>query len=298
MAFSFGNLNTYVDEQSFSLISKAVLNTDLMGKISVRAGLSAGTVAVNLMDGDFNVTARECSTFTPSGNINFSQVNIVIADKQMKMEVCPTQLRDYYMAQQMSPSAVAGGEELVFEEVMAEFYVKKIKEYNETYLMQGDGVNDGIEAQIKAGSTNIPAGAAAWTVGNAIDQALDIYDAVSEKVKDRNDIIMLVSPANYRTLTRALVAANLYHYNFTDGTETLYLPGTNCSVVKTSGLTGSDFVAAGPAEMIIAGVGLVDETSDAFGAFYVPAEDTVKIRAYWRLGVAVAQSDLFGHNNL
>ena len=58
MSFTFGNLNTFVDEQSFSLISKAVLTTDLMGKISVRANLSAGTVAVNLMDGDLNVGNR------------------------------------------------------------------------------------------------------------------------------------------------------------------------------------------------------------------------------------------------
>lgn len=295
MGFNFGTLNQYTDELSFELISKAVLTTDLMGKISVRTNLSAGKVAINLMDGDFNVSNRDCGLTPANGNINFSQVNIEIVDKQVRMEVCPTQLRDYYMSYMMSPSAVTGGEEVPFEAVIAEFYTKKITEYNEGFLINGDGVVDGIKAQLLAGGTVTP-GAVAWTPLNALSQALDIYDTVGEAVKDREDIIMIVSPANYRALTRALVSANLFHYDAVSGNEIVILPGTNCTVVKSSGLSGSQFVAAGPAEFIIAGTSLDDTSS--FGMFYAPADDIVKVRAYWRLGVAVHQPELFAHNGL
>ena len=266
MAFDLTALNAYTDELSFELISKAVLTTDLMGQINVRTGLSAGTVAINLMDGDLNVSDRSCG-FTPSGDINFSQVNITIVDKQVKMEVCPTDLREYYLSQKMSPSAVAGGEEVPFEETIAAYYIAKIQNYNEGFLINGDGTVDGIKGQITgANGATVPAGAAAWTLSNAVDQALDLYDSIGEASKDRSDLIMMVSPANYRTLTRALVAANLFHYNYADGMGDLFIPGTNCKVVKSSGLTGSNYVAAGPAEYIVAGTGLTDDMS-SFGMF-------------------------------
>jgi len=298
MGFNLSALTAYSDELSFSLISEAVLTTDLMGKISVRAGLSAGTVAINLMDGDLNVSDRNCG-FTPSGDINFSQVNITIVDKQVKMEVCPTDLREYYLSQQMSASAVAGGEEVPFEEVIANYYIQKIKNYNEGFLINGDGVATGIKGQITAAAgATVPAGAAAWTLANAVDQALDLYDAIGEEVKDRSDLIMMVSPANYRTLVRALVAADLYNFKSVSGNEIVELPGTNMAIVKSSGLTGSNYVAAGPAEFIVAGTGLVEDATSSFGMFYSPADDVVKVRAYWRLGVAVHQVNLFATNDL
>ena len=55
MAFDLTALSTYTDETSLDLIAKAVLETDLMSYVDVRSGLSAGTVAINLMDGDLNV---------------------------------------------------------------------------------------------------------------------------------------------------------------------------------------------------------------------------------------------------
>ena len=303
MAFNFGTLNAYTDELSFELIGKAVLTTDLMEKIQVRTSLSAGTVAINLLDGDFNVGPRACG-FTPSGDINFSQVDIVIADKQIKMEVCTNDLRQYYTSQYMNPSANA--EDVVFEEVIADYYIQKIRKYNEGFLINGDtadatpGTTTGLKSQI-TGNATVPAGAAAWTVSNAIDQALDLYDAIDEAVKDMDDLIMVVSPANYRTLMRALVSqgdSGYYHYNFGDGQGPLVLPGTNCEVVKSSGLVGSNFVFAGPASFIIAGTGLESDQDSSFGMFYSPADDVVKVRAYWRLGVAVHQVALFAANDL
>ena len=297
MAFDLAGLSAYTDELSFELISKAVLTTDLMENINVRTGLSAGTVAINLMDGDLNVSDRSCG-FTPSGDINFTQVDITIVDKQIKMTVCPNDLREYYLSQQMSPSAVAGGEEVPFETVIADYYIKKIKNYNEGFLINGDGSVNGIKAQVTAANgANVPSTPVAWTPTNAVAQALDIYDEIGDAVMDRDDLIMVMSPANYRTLTRALVAANLYHYNSVDGNEITFLPGTNVKLVKSSGLVGSDYVFAGPAEFVVAGTGLTDDMS-SFAMMYDPYEDIVKVRAYWRLGVAVHQIDQFATNGL
>jgi hypothetical protein len=294
MAFDLTALSTYTDELSLELIAKAVLTTDLMNEIDVRSGLSAGTVAINLMDGDLNVADLACG-WNPSGDVNFSQVDITIADKQVKMELCPEDLRQYWLSQRMS--AGTENDTVPFEEAIAGYYIERVKKYNENFLINGDGTVDGIKAQITAANgATVPAGAAAWTVATAIDEALDLFDSIAEEVKDREDLVMIVSPANFQTLRRALVAQNYYHYDQGDG-RTLDLIGTNCKVVKSAGLVGSDYVAAGPAGFIVAGTGLENDMS-TMKFFYDEGEDVVKFRAAWRLGVAVHQVNVFATNGL
>lgn len=294
MAFDLTALSTYTDELSLELIAKAVLTTDLMNEIDVRSGLSAGTVAINLMDGDLNVADLACG-WNPSGDVSFSQVDITIADKQVKMELCPEDLRQYWLSQRMS--AGTANDEVPFEETIASYYIERVKKYNENFLINGDGTVNGIKAQITgANGATVPTGAAAWTVSNAIDQALDLFDGIAEEVKDREDLVMIVSPANFQTLRRALVAQNYFHYDQGDG-RTLDLIGTNCRVVKSAGLVGSDYVAAGPAGFIVAGTGLENDMS-TMKFFYDEGEDVVKFRAAWRLGVAVHQVNVFSTNDL
>lgn len=294
MAFDLTALTAYTDENSLDLIAKAVLNTDLMGEIDLRSGLAAGTVAINLMDGDLNVADLACG-WNPSGDVNFSQVDIVIRDKQVKMDLCPEDLRQYWLSQRMS--AGADLESVPFEEVIAGYYVERISKYNEAYLIDGDGTGEGIKDQVTAANgATVPAGAAAWTLANAVDQALDIFDGINEASKDRDDLIMIVSPANFNTLRRALVAQNYFHYDQGDG-RSFELPGANIKVVKTSGLTGSNYVAAGPASMIVGGTGLTDDMSTV-QFFFDKGQDVVKFIAKWRLGVAVSQVDQFATNEL
>jgi hypothetical protein len=296
MAFDLTALSTYTDELSLELIAKAVLTTDLMEEIDVRSGLSAGTVAINLMDGDLNVADLACG-WNPSGDVNFSQVDITIRDKQVKMELCPEDLRQYWISQRMAASAHA--EEVPFAETIASYYVERVKKYNETFLISGDGTANGIKQQVTtANGANLQGGTpAAWTATNALEQALDLYDAIGEEVKDRDDLIMIVAPAAYRALTRALVAANLYHYNDVTGNEIVELPGTNIKVVKSAGLVGSDYACAGPAGFIVAGTGLEDDMSN-MQFYFDKGEDVVKFIAKWRLGVAVHQVNVFATNGL
>jgi hypothetical protein len=267
-----------------------------MANITVRPGLSSGKVAINLLDGDLIVSDRACG-FDPDGDIVYSQVEIEIADKQVKMTICRKDLLDFYMSQQMNPSANA--EDIPSEEVIVEYYIKKIKEYNEGYLMNGDGTRPGIRQQVTtANGARLQAGTPViWTASNALAQALDLYDAIGEAVKDRTDLVMIVSPVYYRALTRALVAANLFQYNSVTGNEIVELPGTNCKIVKSSGLVGHNYAVAGPGEFIVAGVGLTDDT-DNFRLMYDPFEDITKVAAYWRLGVAVSQVEQFATNGL
>ena len=297
MAFGFNvaALPAYTDQLSNEIIAKSVLTTDLLQYLDLRTGYTSGTVAINLVDAALPVSALSCG-FTPDGEITYTQVNVTIESLQSKTEVCPEDLRAVYQSAFMS--AGTGNDAIPFEEVISGQYAEKLTKYNEGFLINGFGASLGIKGQITgANGANVPAGAVAWTVANAVDQALDIYDAIDESVKDRDDLIMIVSPANYRTLTRALVAQNLFHYDAVSGNEVVMLTGTNITVVKSSGLVGSDYVAAGPGKMILAATGLQDEL-DNFVWFYDQGADIMKFRAAWRLGVGVAEVNLFATNDL
>ena len=299
MAFGFNvaALPAYTDQLSNEIIAKSVLTTDLLQYLDLRTGYTSGTVAINLVDADLPVSALSCG-WTSDGEITYTQVNVIIESLQSKTEVCPEDLRSVYQSAFMS--AGTGNDEIPFEQVISDQYAEKLTKYNEGFLINGSagGAMTGIKGQITgANGATVPAGAVAWTVANAVDQALDLYDGIAESVKDRDDLIMVVSPANYRTLTRALVAQNLFHFDSVSSNDILILPGTNITVVKSSGLVGSDYVAAGPSKMILAATGLQDEL-DNFVWFYDQGADIMKFRAAWRLGVGVAEVNLFSTNDL
>jgi hypothetical protein len=299
MAFGFNvaALPAYTDQLSNEIIAKSVLTTDLLSYLDLRTGYTSGTVAINLVDADLPVSALSCG-WTSDGEITYTQVNVIIESLQSKTEVCPEDLRSVYQSAFMS--AGTGNDEIPFEQVISDQYAEKLTKYNEGFLINGSagGAMTGIKGQITgANGATVPAGAVAWSVANAVDQALDLYDGIAESVKDRDDLIMIVSPANYRTLTRALVAQNLFHFDSVSSNDILILPGTNITVVKSSGLVGSDYVAAGPSKMILAATGLQDEL-DNFVWFYDQGADIMKFRAAWRLGVGVAEVNLFSTNDL
>ena len=298
MAFGFdvSALPAYTDQLSLDLISKVVLKTDLLDYVDLRSGFSSGTVAINLVDADLPVSALSCG-WTSDGQVTYSQVNVTIESLQSKTEMCIEDLRAKYTSAFMN--AGTGNDFLPFEQVISESYTDKLRKYNEGFLINGFGTTLGLKGQItSAKGANLQAGVpAAWTATNAYEQAFDLYDAIDESVKDRDDLIMVVSPDAYRALVRALVAQNLYHFNSVEGNDIMILPGTNVTVVKSSGLVGSNYKFAGPGKMILAATGLTDEL-DTFRFFYDEAADVMKFRAAWRLGVGVGEVNLFATNDM
>ena len=299
MAYGFDitALPAYTDQESLALISKVVLKTDLLDYVDLRSGFTSGTVAINLVDADLPVSALSCG-WTSDGEVTYSQVNVTIESLQSKTEMCVEDLRSVYQSAFMN--AGTGNDFIPFETVIAESYTDKLRKYNEGFLINGFGATTGLKAQItSANGANLQAGTpVAWTASTAYEQALDLYDAIDESVKDRDDLIMVVSPDAYRALVRALVAQNLYAFtNAVEGNEVMILPGTNVTVVKSSGLVGSDYKFAGPGKMILAATGLTDEL-DTFRFFYDEAADVMKFRAAWRLGVGVGEVNLFATNDM
>ena len=296
-SFNIAALTAYTDELSMDLMAKAVLNTDLLSYTDLRTGMTSGTFTINLVDSELPVSALSCGGYPGNGQVVYTQVPVTIDSLQSKTTLCPEDLRSVYQSAFMS--AGTGNDFIPMEEIISESYSAKLTKATEDYLINGfAGGGTGLKAQITgANGATVPAGAVAWTVTNAVEQALDIYDAIDESVINRDDIIIVCSPANYRTLVRALVAQNLYHYDSVNSNEVMMLPGTNAKIVMSSGAVGSNNVFAGPAKFIVAATGLQDEL-DSFRFQYSVSADAVLFKAAWRIGVGVSQVNVFATNDL
>ena len=288
MSYNLANLQPYSDELSFELISKAVLQTSVMDYASIRSGLKFGETTINLLDSaNIGVQDRGCG-WSASGTLDYSQVTIDMVEKEIKQALCPTSLRDYYLASKLSASANA--EEVPFEEVTANFFVENIRNWNETYL------GGRIVADITVANGAADSGqTVASTASTIVDDVMDLIDAVNPAVLDREDLGVIMSPAYFNMLRRSLIAQNLFHFDPSSNSNTeLTMPGTDFKVIKSSGFTGDAFVA-GPLGDLVIGVGLEDDF-DALKMFYSSDNDEVRVMASWRLGLGVVDVTKWAKN--
>lgn len=289
----YGNLANYSDQHSFELISKAVLQTNVSEYLSLRSGLRAGTTTINLLDADIDVSPRTCS-WSDSGSLTYSQVDIVMEELQTKNSLCPTDLRDYYLAEQLSASA--NGETYAFEEVIANLFTEKINEYVENKVAVD--IFSAITVANGAADSNQ---ATASDKDTIFDDVMDLIDAVPAKADKYGNKAVLMSPSQFKLLRRALVANNLYHFDPSANTDmVLEIPGSDYVAVKgtfdgAAGTVSNDAMIAGPMEMIVQGVGLEDDF-DQLKMFYSQDNDQIRVMAAFRFGIGVGQVDLFAKN--
>ena len=298
MSFNLSNLSAYTDENSGILISEAVLGADLMNYVTVRPGYAAGTVAINVLDMSGMVFDNRSCGWSPTGTTTFDQIPVTVDNIQSKQSLCIQDLRDYWISSQMNPSAF--GEELPFEQFIAEEAVKQtrlnLEQRMGSAIITGFTSGNGCSLQ----SSPAPAG---LTAGNALDQVNGLVDALPQNVLSRTDLIMFMSYANFRALTRALVNANyFFQFNTYDKTlntgegQSVLIPGTNIIAVPVAGLGTSDRIICGPKAHIIAVTGLTDD-QDKISIFYSRDNDEVRMLSAYRIGLA-GLFNSFATNNL
>ena len=296
MAFDKTAIAGYVEEHGFDLIAKTILTTDLANEMDVRVGLQGDRVAIPLMDGDFTIQNGATCGFTPDNTTTITQVNMELANNKFNSTYCPQVLRDTFLSKSLAAGAMGGGESIPFEAMLADFYVKKLKEANEKFIIQGDATRDGLGDIItEANGATLQGGTiAAWDVNNAVAQAQALALAIPDAVADRDDLIMVVSPSALRTYKLAVAQADYYHYG---PDEAAFVIGTNVRLVAASGLSGvyADVKFAGPASYLILGTDLSSDF-EQFKLMYAEAEDEMRAIMRWRIGVAVTEVNMFATN--
>ena len=304
--FTITDLQGYVEENAFELLSKAVLETKLANYVQVRAGLQGNNVDIPLLSDDFAVAEDSSCGWADNGTTTLSQVRMELFHAKVNRAYCVQTLRDTFMSRQLSAGAAAGQESLPFEAQAADYFVKNLTKYNESYLINGyssthDGIQDILAAAVTAGSVTginqLPwtAAATSGSAVNALEAALAMFQAMPFEIALKDDLIMVVNPADYKALIGAMVNANLFHY--TGSVDEVIIPGTNIRVVASSGISSAaglngvyfKFLTSG--SNIIMGTDLTSDF-DEFKVWYSQDNDEVRASMKWTVGVTVIQPEL------
>lgn len=294
--FDPNSVSVWTNENT-DAIAEAILNTDDLAHVAIVTGESAGTRAINIFNGDYNETDRSCSFDTEGRDFTFSQVDVTVSDMQIKQKLCIADARAYWLSARMNASAHT--EDFPFADALAQYLLDGVKKNINDFV--GAQVAAQVSAATGAAEAALQGGTPApLTVSNALEQLNDLYDAVAEETKMRDDVKIWMSPAHYRTAVRAIVAQNgagFFHYDVADGQGAIMLPGTNVQLVKSSGLISSDTIVCGPSAYAVFVTGLMDDM-DKVSMFYDQGEDIIKMAAYYRRGLGVYSTQLWSKNGL
>ena len=294
--FDITAISNYIDETSFELIAKSILETSAARQMNVRTGLQGNNVNIPLLDTDFIVVDGENCGFSPSGNTTVSVVPMSLANAKVNITQCVQTLRDTFFSQALAAGALGGGESIPFEQMLAEHFVKKLNNWNESFIFQGATIGSttfsGLTDYLTVAQGTISgATAAAWTPSTAVDAAQVLYNALPDTAAMMDDLVLFLSPTNYRALQLGITQENYYH--IPPGGE-IVIPGTNVVCIPSAGLSGADANKKylGPKSTLFLGTDL-ESDFETFKLWYSQDNDEVRGLMRWRVGVAVSEPNLW-----
>ena len=306
MSFNLGSLPTYTDQLSTDLISAALLKSFTTDFVTIEAGKTAGTSAINVMNSTVNILPAACGFAAGQIGTNatvFSQIPLVVASKMLKEQLCPEDLRSKWTSSQLG--AAANQETVPFAELIANNKIANIAKYVENTIWQGDGVGGtltGLLYQTEQAQGAIPsAGAyAQWTTSTAISEFWLNVSSLTPDLQTEDDLVMYTSYANYQALVAALINtgasvigqfAQVSNAAGVNAPSSFVFPGTNITVFAAPGINDAARVILAPKKYIFFGTGLLDEM-DTFKFYYNEADDIMNFNAKFRLGTAVYASQV------
>lgn len=308
MSYDLSALSPYTDQLSDQLISEALLKPHSVQFMTVMPGKTAGTSAINLLNSNPYIIDATCgfgaAQVGPGGATGnatvFSQLDLVVQSKMLKEQLCPEDLRQYWLSSQMSPSAYA--ESVPFEAQISQNKVDNIKAYVETTIWAGDGGSlDGVLSQATVANGCISATGAGITVPLAVNTAYDtiwaIFNKLTNALKQERDLVMYMSMTNYAIAVQAILAKGnslvLQYPNISntsgDAPNSFIWPGTNMTIFGAPGISTNSHIILGPKKYLFFGTGLLDD-ADNFKFYYDPSQDVVNFMSKFRLGTAIYAS--------
>jgi hypothetical protein len=304
MAYNFGNLAAYTDQERLPLITKAVFSAKSASLFTKQVGIKFAA-ALNLMDTDAVLQNGDACGYTSSGTTTFSQRNITVGRMKVMETLCPRSLEQYWMQTQLTAGSMYEG--VPFEQAFAEQKALRIAEALETAIWQGNAYFSGVNQLLNAASGSTISGntgAVSASVGITASNVIGIFDAIYNQIPQailtKQDLVIFCGWNNYRTLVQAFKQGTTTGglavlYNQVDlaslaNGEFVY-PGTNVRVIAVPGLTNTNRIVCSYLGNFFYGTDLLSD-EEQFSIFYARENDEVRSIAAFKAGVQIAYPDL------
>jgi hypothetical protein len=303
MAFSFGNLSAYTDQQRLPLITKAVFAARSAALFTKQVGIKSAA-ALNLMDTDANIASGTACGWTATGNTTFSQRNLTVGVMKIQEALCPRSLEQYWMQTQLTAGSTY--DSVPFEQAFAEQKALRIAEALENAIWQGNAYFSGVNQLLNAasGSTVLAnASSTTWnpvsasvgiTTSNVISIFDKVYNDIPQAILTRNDLVIFCGWNNFRTLIGAFKANTGVMYNQVDlqglADGDIVYPGTNVRVVAVPGLTSTNRIVATYLGNLFYGTDLLSD-EEQFSIWHSIDNDEVRFQASFKAATQFAYPD-------
>jgi hypothetical protein len=304
MAYNFGNLNAYTDQERLPLITKAVFAAKSASLFTKQVGIKFAA-ALNLMDTDAVLQGGDTCGYTSSGTTTFSQRVITVGRMKVMETLCPRSLEQYWMQTQLTAGSMYDG--VPFEQAFAEQKALRIAEALETAIWQGNAYFSGVNQLLNAasgstisGNTGAVSASVGITATNIIGIFDGIYNQIPQAILTKQDLVIFCGWNTYRTLVQAFKQGNAtgglaVMYNQVDlaslaNGEFIY-PGTNVRVIAVPGLTNTNRIVSSYLGNFFLGTDLLSD-EEQFSIFYARENDEIRSIAAFKCGVQLAYPDL------
>lgn len=306
MAYSFdyttigsGQNTTFTDELKEKLLAKMVFEGRTAELVKVIPGVKRA-ITLNLLANTAKPTTATCGwTPDPSNKyVGLDQKELAVLPLEVKDAICPKDFEQLYLGMYMR-----NNKEVPFEELIADSYVNKVKNYNEKIIWDGDGVNKGLLMLINLDANVIDASAeVAAPTNTAIDAVNALIAKASPDILMHSDKVILTSYAMYNAYASELRAANLYiqpNYQNGEGANyEMYIPGTDIRLIAIAGMDNlvNTTIATGYAvngvkqpmvltyaDNIVLGTDMLND-EEMFDMWYSRDNDEVRVNIQYKLG--------------
>lgn len=294
MAYSVTALPAYVQENHDLLVKNfALIGNGTRSRISIQTGVKKDAY-INLMNLTPVLQSGEGCGFNASGDAVLSQRTIETAQIKVNLEFCEKTLLGKYAEYLVAVNAVDNP--FPFEQYITDALVAELNKKIEKLIWQGDKTTHASDSDLKwiDGFVHIAGTSGTEVQGpftNAYDAIVGVYTALPEDVLEQGAEIY-VSPANFRAFMQSMVQKNYFHYN--PGNQEFgefLLPGTDCKVVRTQGLAGTNVVIGTYAKNLVYGCDMEND-EEKLDIWYSQDARTWRIAVEWNSGVQVAFPDM------
>ena len=304
MAYNFGNLSAYTDQERLPLITKAVFAAKSASLFTKQVGVKFAA-ALNLMDTDAVLQGGDVCGYISSGTTTFSQRVITVGRMKVMETLCPRSLEQYWMQTQLTAGSMYDG--VPFEQAFAEQKALRIAEALETAIWQGNTYFSGVNQLLNAasgstisGNTGAVSASVGITATNVIGIFDGIYNQIPQAILTKQDLVIFCGWNTYRTLVQAFKQGSATGglavlYNQVDlaslaNGEFIY-PGTNVRVIAVPGLTNTNRIVSSYLGNFFYATDLLSD-EEQFSIFYARENDEIRSIAAFKAGVQLAYPDL------
>ena len=279
MAINFDGLTSYVDEQRFPLIKKAVLGAKSVGIINLQSGVKK-SAALNLINVEPTIQAGGCG-WNAEGVATLSQRVLETELLKVNIPFCDKDFINYWTNYEVKVGA--GRETLPFEEYFTSSVIENVNAKIERMVWQGRKENSGEFNGILAVLEGTDA-VSVESVASAYGAIKAVYEAIPVEVLPKASIF--VGADTFRSFMLEMVEKNYFHYS-ADAVEEFILPGTNTKVIAVNGLNGTKKVIAADPMNLFYGCDMLDD-AETFDLWYSKDNREYRLAVQFNAGTQVA----------